>query len=163
MSDSPLTLAGKTKLENELNYLIKVEREQIKTAIAEARELGDLKENAEYHAAKEKQGIIEGRIAQLQSILARSRVVEVSKIKSTKIVFGASVKLYDINKELSLTYQIVGEDESNSKENKISFTSPLGRALIGKAEGETIVVKAPKGDLEYEIESFEFIEFTFEE
>ncbi len=158
MDELPITLAGKNKLEAELNQLVKVEREEIKIAISEARELGDLKENAEYHAAKEKQGIIEGRIAQLQGIMARSRVVEVSKIKSSKIVFGASVTVLDVAKEASITYRIVGEDESNSKENKISFTSPLGKALIGKEEGDTVIVKAPKGDVEFEIESFEFID-----
>ena len=90
--------------------------------------------------------------------MARSRVVEVSKIKSTKIVFGASVTVLDIAKDTTITYRIVGEDESNSRENKISFTSPLGKALIGKEEGDTVIVKAPKGDVEFEIESFEFID-----
>lgn len=158
MEEVPITLAGKNKLQAELDQLVKVEREEIKIAIAEARELGDLKENAEYHSAKEKQGIIEGRIAQLQGIIARSRVVEVSKIKSQKVVFGATVQVIDTAKDIRHTYIIVGEDESNSKENKISYTSPLGRALIGKEEGDTVIVKAPKGDVEYEIESFEFID-----
>lgn len=158
MDETPITLVGKNKLQAELDQLVKVEREEIKIAISEARELGDLKENAEYHSAKEKQGIIEGRIAQLQGVLARSRVVEVGKIKSQKIVFGATVIVFDAEKEIRHTYIIVGEDESNSRENKISYTSPLGRALIGKEEGDTVVVKAPKGDMEYEIESFEFID-----
>jgi transcription elongation factor GreA len=158
MDELPITLAGKNKLEAELNHLVKVEREELKVSISEARELGDLKENAEYHAAKEKQGIVEGRIAQLQGILARSRVVEVSKIKSTKIVFGATVTVLDVAKDASVIYRIVGEDESDSRENKISFTSPLGKALIGKEEGDTVIVKAPKGDVEFEIESFEFID-----
>lgn len=158
MDELPITLAGRNKLEAELNQLVKVEREELKVAIAEARELGDLKENAEYHAAKEKQGIIEGRIAQLQGILARSRVVEVSKIKSTKVVFGATVRLLDVEKDINITYKIVGEDESDIRDNKISYNSPLGKALIGKEEGETVIVKAPKGDVEYEIESFEFID-----
>ncbi|MGZ3788345.1 MAG: transcription elongation factor GreA [Bacteriovorax sp.] len=158
MEEVPITLSGKNKLEAELNHLIRVEREEIKTAIAEARELGDLKENAEYHSAKEKQSIIEGRIAQLQGILARSRVIEVSKIKSDKIVFGASVTLHDAEKGLRHTYKIVGDDEAEFKENKISYSSPLGRALIGREEGDTIIVKAPKGDVEYEVESFEFID-----
>ncbi len=158
MDETPITLAGKNKLEAELTQLVKVEREEIKVAIAEARELGDLKENAEYHAAKEKQGIIEGRIAQLQGILARARVVDVSSIKSTKIVFGATVSVLDVEKGASITYRIVGEDESDSKANKISFNSPLGKALIGKEEGDTVIVKAPKGDIELEIESFEFVD-----
>lgn len=158
MQEMPITLAGKNKLESELEQLIKVEREDLKVAIAEARELGDLKENAEYHAAKEKQGIVEGRIAQIQGILARSRVVDIGNIKSERIVFGATVKLLDVEKDAVMTYKIVGEDESDIREFKISFTSPLGKALIGKEEGDTVVVKAPKGDIEYEIQSFEFIE-----
>jgi transcription elongation factor GreA len=158
MEEVPITLIGKNKLQTELDQLVKIEREVIKIAISEARALGDLKENAEYHSAKEKQSIIEGRIAQLQGILARSRVVEVSKIKSQKIVFGATVQVIDTQKEIRHKYIIVGEDESNSRENKISYTSPLGRALIGKEEGETVIVKAPKGDVEYEIESFEFLD-----
>lgn len=158
MEEVPITLAGKNKIEAELNHLVKVEREEIKAAIAEARELGDLKENAEYHSAKERQSIIEGRIAQLQGILARSRVIEVSKIKSSKIVFGASVKLHDTEKGVTHTYKIVGDDEAEFKENKISYSSPLGKALIGKEEGDTVIVKAPKGDVEYEVESFEFID-----
>ncbi len=158
MSEVPITLSGKNKIEAELNQLIKIEREEIKIAISEARELGDLKENAEYHAAKERQSIIEGKIAQLQGVLARSRVIEVSKIKSSKIIFGATVTLNDAEKGVNHTYKIVGDDEANFNENKISYSSPLGRALIGKEEGDTIVVKAPKGDVEYEIESFEFID-----
>lgn len=158
MEEVPITLAGKIKLQAELDLLVKDDREVIKKAISEARELGDLKENAEYHAAKEKQSIIEGRIAQLQGILARSRVVEVSKIKSSKIVFGATVVIVDTEKDLRHKYTIVGEDESNSKENKISYTSPLGKALIGKEEGDTVIVRAPKGNVEYEVESFEFVD-----
>lgn len=157
MEETPITLAGKMKIEAELDHLIKIEREQVKKDIAEARELGDLKENAEYHAAKERQGIIEGRIAQLQGILARARVVDVSKIKSEKIVFGATVTLRDIEKESVVTYQVVGEDEADIRIGKVSFNSPLGRALIGKEAGDTVIVKAPKGDVEYEIDEFEFV------
>ena len=158
MDETPITLAGKNKLDAELIHLVKVEREEIKVAISEARALGDLKENAEYHSAKEKQAIIEGRIAQLQGILARARVVEVSSIKSNRIVFGATVSVLDVEKNASITYRIVGEDESDSRANKISFNSPLGKALIGKEEGDTVIVKAPKGDIELEIESFEFVD-----
>ena len=158
MQETPITSGGKLRLETELEHLVKNERETIKIAIAEARELGDLKENAEYHAAKERQGIIEGRISHLQGILARARVVDISKIKSERIVFGASVTLHDAAKGTRHTYQLVGEEEAEFKNNKISYISPLGRALIGKEEGDTIIVKAPKGDLEYEVESFEFIE-----
>ncbi|NOT79519.1 MAG: transcription elongation factor GreA [Bacteriovoracaceae bacterium] len=158
MDELPITLAGKTKLEAELNHLVKIEREELKISISEARELGDLKENAEYHAAKEKQGIVEGRIAQLQGILARSRVVEVSKIRSKKIVFGATVHVFDVAKNMHVTFKIVGEDESEFKDHKISYSSPLGKALIGKEEGDTVIVKAPKGDIEYEVEGFEFVD-----
>ncbi|MCK6596205.1 MAG: transcription elongation factor GreA [Bacteriovoracaceae bacterium] len=155
--EMPITKAGKDKIEEELNHLVKVEREKLKETIAEARELGDLKENAEYHAAKERQGIIEGRIAQLQGVLARARVVDVSKIKSERIVFGATVTLRDIEKESVVTYQVVGEDEADIRIGKVSFNSPLGKALIGKEAGDTVIVKAPKGDVEYEIDEFEFV------
>ena len=157
MEETPITLAGKLKLQSELDQLVKVDREEIKVAISEARALGDLKENAEQHSAKEKQAIIEGRIAQLQGILAKSRVIEVDKIKSNKIVFGATVKIIETEKNMAHTYQIVGEDESDSKNNKISYTSPLGKALIGKEEGDIISVKAPKGNVEYEIETISFL------
>ena len=158
MQETPITLSGKLKLEAELDHLVKREREDIKVAISEARALGDLKENAEYHSAKEKQAIIEGRISQLQGVLARARVVEVGKIKSERIVFGASVTLHDHAKGLRHIYKLVGEEEAEFKDNKISYISPLGRALIGKEEGDVVIVKAPKGDIEYEIESFEFID-----
>lgn len=151
MSDCPMTLFGKKLLETELNQLIRVEREDIKQAIAEARELGDLKENAEYAAAKERQSIIEGRIMDLQSKLARARVIDVGSLNSDKIVFGATVKIFDQQKEIELTYQIVGEDEAIHDPKKISYNSPLGKALIGREVGDEITVKAPKGDLIYEV------------
>lgn len=152
----PITVEGKEKIEAELNHLIKVEREELKVTIAEARELGDLKENAEYHAAKEKQSIVEGRIAQLQGIVANSQVIDIANIQSDKIVFGATVTLYDGEKDVEVVYKIVGQEESDIKSGKISYTSPIGKALIGKEEGDTVVVKAPKGEIEYEVVSFEF-------
>jgi transcription elongation factor GreA len=158
MEETPITLAGKMKIEAELDHLIKVEREQVKKDIAEARELGDLKENAEYHAAKERQGVIEGRISQLQGVIARARVVEISKINSERIVFGATVTMYDSEKDVRHTYKIVGEEEADLKDQKISYISPLGKALIGKEVGDNIVVKAPKGDVEYEIEEIKYID-----
>jgi transcription elongation factor GreA len=158
MEETPITLAGKLKIEAELDHLVKIEREQVKRDIAEARELGDLKENAEYHAAKERQGVIEGRISQLQGIIARARVVEISKIATSKIVFGATVTLYDPEKDVHHKYKLVGEDEAEFRENKISYISPLGKALIGKEVGDAVVVKAPKGDVEYEIEEIEYID-----
>ena len=156
MSDCPMTLFGKKLLETELNQLIRVDREEIKQAISEARDLGDLKENAEYAAAKERQSIIEGRIMDLQSKLSRARVVDISNMQSEKIVFGATVTIFDNQKEIELTYQIVGEDEAIHDPKKISFNSPLGKALIGKEVGDEITVKAPKGDLSYEVLSLKY-------
>ncbi|MCB9060351.1 MAG: transcription elongation factor GreA [Halobacteriovoraceae bacterium] len=156
MKEKPITKEGRDRIQIELNQLIKVDREEIKTAIAEARALGDLKENAEYHSAKEKQSLIEGRIMELQSIISQSKVIDVTSIDSDKIIFGATVSLYDPEKEKSLTYKIVGEDEADISLGQISYNSPLGKALIGKEEGDEIIVKAPKGDITYEIESFEY-------
>ena len=154
----PMTSKGMQKIQEELDHLIKVEREQLKKTIQEARELGDLKENAEYHSAKEKQSLVEGRIAYLQSVIANSQVIEVGKVQSEKIVFGATVTIIDVEKDEAQTFQIVGKEEGDRKSGKISFDSPLGRALIGKEEGDTVIVKAPKGDIEYEVDSFEFKE-----
>ena len=156
MNEFPMTLQGKKLLETELDQLIKIEREQIKTAIAEARALGDLKENAEYSAAKEKQSHIEGRIMELQAKVSRARVVEVKNNKSDRIVFGATVTIID-HKGASITYQIVGEDEAMTDASKISYSSPLGKALIGKEVGQEVVVKAPKGDVTYEVNSVEYL------
>ncbi len=156
MTDCPMTLLGKKMIEIELSQLIKVDREYIKQAISDARELGDLKENAEYHAAKERQSIIEGRIMDLQSKLARARVIDTTTLNSDKIVFGATVTIFDNRKEVEMTFQLVGEDEAQNDPKKISFSSPLGRALIGREAGDDIVVKAPKGDLTYEILSFKY-------
>lgn len=157
MTELPVTKEGMDKVQKELNFLITVEREELKIVISDARDLGDLKENAEYHAAKEKQSIMEGRIMQLQGIVASGRIIDPSTIVSDVIVFGATVTLLDVEKNEKVTYQLVGESESNMKQGKVSFTSPLGRALIGKEEGDTIIVKAPKGDIEYEVESFDYI------
>jgi transcription elongation factor GreA len=156
MSEAPMTLKGKQLLEEELALLIRNDREQIKQAISEARDLGDLKENAEYHAAKEKQSHIEGRILDVQSKLARARVVNASKMNLDKIVFGATVKIFDNQKEIEMNFQIVGEDEAMTDPNKISYNSPLGKALIGKEVGDEVVVKAPKGDLTYEIQDIKY-------
>lgn len=152
----PMTIFGKKMLDDELNDLLKNDREEIKKAIAEAREHGDLKENAEYHSAKEKQSHIEGRIAELQSKLGAANVINVAGAEHDTIVFGATVKLFITEKDESWTIQIVGEDEAGTSPNKISYNSPLGKALIGKEEGDEVVVKAPKGDVVYEVESFEY-------
>ncbi len=153
----PITIAGKNKIEKELEHLIKVERAELQRAIAEARAQGDLSENADYKFAKEKQSHVEGKIKQLQGILANCREINVSEIRNEKIVFGATVTLYDDSKSCSVTYQVVGDDEADIKINKISYNSPLGKALMGKEDGDAITVKAPKGDREYEIESIKYI------
>tara|TARA_Y100001936_G_C16085971_1_gene681767 strand:+ start:135 stop:608 length:474 start_codon:yes stop_codon:yes gene_type:complete len=156
MANHPMTLIGKNMLQEELDQLIKVDREEVKMAIAEAREHGDLKENAEYHAAKEKQSHIEGRIAELQSKLANANIIDVSKLDHEKIVFGATVTLFSEEKEESFTYQLVGEDEAQTSKAKISYSSPLGKSLLGKEEGDEVIVKAPKGDVHYVVEEIEY-------
>jgi transcription elongation factor GreA len=138
--------------------MIKIDREEIKQAIAEARAHGDLKETAEYHSAKEKQSIIEGKIMELQGVLGSAKVVDISKTASLdRIVFGATVTLLNIEKDEQSTFQIVGDKEADSTKGKISYKSPLGKSLIGKEEGDTVIVKAPKGDIEYEVEEFKYI------
>ncbi|MCO4753915.1 MAG: transcription elongation factor GreA [Bacteriovoracaceae bacterium] len=156
MANHPMTLIGKNMLQEELDKLIKEDREEVKIAIAEAREHGDLKENAEYHAAKERQSHIEGRIAELQSKLGNANIIDVSKLDHEKIVFGATVTIYSEDKDESFTYQLVGEDEAQSSKSKISYNSPLGKGLLGKEEGDEVVVKAPKGDVNYVVEEIEY-------
>ena len=154
--ETPITKAGYEAVQKELDHLIKVEREEIKVAISEARELGDLKENAEYHSAKEKQGHIEGRISQLQGVIAAAKVIDPTTLNSDRVVFGAYVTLNDVEKDETVRYQIVGDIESDFSKGKVSFQSPLGKALIGKEEGDTVIVRAPKGDVEYEVEAVDF-------
>ena len=156
MDDVLMTINGKKALETELEHLIKVERDLIIKAISEARAQGDLKENAEYAAAKERQSIIEGRILELQGKISRARIIDVKQLKGSRAVFGATVTLIDIEKDIKVTYQIVGEDEADLKKGKVSYLSPVGKAIIGKEEGDTVTVKAPKGDIEYEVESVEY-------
>ncbi len=151
-----MTFKGKEMLEKELDKLIKIDREDVKIAIAEARAHGDLKENADYSAAKERQSHIEGRIQELQHKLSRAKPIDISKVKNSKIVFGATVTLLNTVKEISVTYQIVGEDEADLKDNKISYISPLGKAMIGKEVGDEVVVKAPGGEIIYEVEDIEY-------
>ena len=148
-----MTAGGAEALRIELNKLKTEKRPVIVKAIAEAREHGDLKENAEYHAAREQQSFCEGRIKEIEGKLADSEIIDISKIPHTgKVIFGSTVNLYNLDTEQKVTYQIVGEDEANVKNNKISVGSPIARAMMGKAEGDEIVVKAPGGDIEYEIE-----------
>jgi transcription elongation factor GreA len=150
---TPMTMEGAEALRVELQRLKQEARPRVVKAIAEAREHGDLKENAEYHAAKEEQGFIEGRIQEIEGKLANAQVIDVTKIAPTgKVIFGTTVKLIDLEKDESRTYKIVGDDEADLKQNKVSVSSPLARALIGKEEGDVVVVQAPSGAIEYEIE-----------
>jgi transcription elongation factor GreA len=152
----PITIHGKAKLEEELRRLTYTERPNIIKAIEEARSHGDISENAEYEAAKERQGLIEGRIGEINGQLAGAEVVDVSLIKSDKIVFGASVELKDLDSDELVSYQIVGVDESDVKQGKISILSPLARSLIGKSTGDTVQVKSPKGEKEFEVKKFHY-------
>ncbi|MEZ5556425.1 transcription elongation factor GreA [Haliea sp.] len=152
MSKVPMTVSGERLLREELDRLKRVERPRIVAAIAEAREHGDLKENAEYHAAREQQSFAEGRIQEIESKLANAQVIDVTAIARTgKVIFGVTVDLINVDTDATVTYRIVGEDEADVKNNLISVGSPIARALIGKEEGDVVVVRAPAGDIEYEI------------
>jgi transcription elongation factor GreA len=158
MNKYPMTVAGEAALREELDRLKKVERPRISQAIADAREHGDLKENAEYHAAREQQSFVEGRIMEIEGKLSNAQVIDVSTIKKTgKVIFGTTVDLINIETDATVTYRIVGEDEANVKSNLISVGSPIARALIGKEEGDVVVVRAPGGDIEYEIDQVRHI------
>jgi transcription elongation factor GreA len=146
-----MTVDGHRRLQEELKTLIRVERPKVVQDIAEARSHGDLSENAEYDAAKERQGFVEGRIQELNDKIARAQVIDPSAIKSDKIVFGATVTVFDIDTEKEATYQIVGEDEADIKDGKISITSPVGKALIGHRVDEEVRVVVPSGVRVYEI------------
>ena len=153
MRKVPMTVAGAERLRAELNELKTERRPQIIQAIAEAREHGDLKENAEYHAAREQQGFCEGRISEIEGKLADSEIIDISKIPPTgRVIFGTTVTLLNLETDQRVTYQIVGEDEADVKAGRISVGSPIARAIMGKEEGEEIVVRAPVGEIEYEIE-----------
>jgi len=148
-----MTVAGEQSLRKELDRLKREDRPRIIQAIAEAREHGDLKENAEYHAAREQQSFAEGRIQDIEHKLSHAQVIDVSAIPHTgKVIFGTTVDLINTENDNPVTYRIVGEDESDVKANLISVSSPIARALVGKSEGDEVVVKAPSGDVYYEIE-----------
>lgn len=152
MNREPLTAAGAEKLQQELDQLKKVERPAITAAIAEARAHGDLKENAEYHAAREQQGIAEARIRDLEGLLSNAQIIDITSIAhSGKVIFGAKVDLINLETDEEVSYQIVGEGEADIAANKISVHTPIARALIAKQEGDVVLVKAPKGEIEYEI------------
>lgn len=152
MNKFPMTVQGAKALEEELKHLKTVMRPQITDAIATARELGDLKENAEYHAAREQQGMVEARINDIEGRLSSAQIIDVTTLPHTgKVIFGVTVELCNMDNDETVTYQIVGEDEADIKVNKISVTSPIARALIGKEEGEVVGVQTPGGVVEYEI------------
>ncbi|AYN95972.1 MULTISPECIES: transcription elongation factor GreA [Pseudomonas] len=152
MNKYPMTIQGARALEEELKHLKTELRPQITQAIAEARELGDLKENAEYHAAREQQGMVEARIRDIEGRLSNAQVIDITTIpRSGKVIFGTTVEIVNVDTDESVTYQIVGDDEADIKSGKISVSSPIARALIGKQEGDAVIVKTPGGDVEYEI------------
>ena len=157
MEKVPMTVGGFAALEAELKHRQQVERQRIITAISEARALGDLSENAEYHAAKEAQSLNEGRILELESLIGRADVIDVAKLGGDTIKFGATVKLIDDDTEEEKSYQIVGEPESDVKSGKVSIGSPIARALIGKKEGDEVEVSTPSGKRSYEIAAVEYI------
>ncbi len=158
MNKVPLTVKGAEKLRAELEELKSVVRPRIINAIATARAHGDLKENAEYHAAKEQQSFAEGRIAEIESKLSNAQIIDITKVDANgKVVFGATVEIEDVESEKRITYQIVGEDEANIKEGRISIGSPIARALIGKQAEDIVTVKAPGGNVDYEIISIKYI------
>ena len=158
MPKVPMTIAGAERLRAELNELKAVQRPKISKAIAQAREHGDLKENAEYHAAREQQSFCEGRITEIEAKLSESEVIDISKIEPNgKVIFGTTVTLFNLDTDESVSYQIVGEDEADVAAGKISVVSPIARAIMGKPGGEEVVVKVPAGEVQYEIEKIEHI------
>ncbi|MFT2098601.1 transcription elongation factor GreA [Marinomonas sp. 2405UD66-6] len=158
MKKVPMTVEGEARLRDELNHLKTVVRPRVIADIATAREHGDLKENAEYHAAREEQGFAEGRIKEIEGKLADSQVIDVASMPaSSKVIFGTTVTLYNVDTEDTVTYKIVGDDEADVKEKKISYASPIAKAIIGKEEGDEVAVKIPSGEATYEIEKVEYI------
>ena len=158
MSKVPLTVRGAEKLREELNELKTIARPRVIRAIADAREHGDLKENAEYHAAREQQGFIEGRIQELEGKLSNAQIIDVTTLNAGgKVVFGATVDVEDLDSEEQHRYQIVGEDESDIKHGLLSISSPIARALIGKQAGDVVQVQTPRGTRELEIVEVQYL------
>jgi transcription elongation factor GreA len=157
MQKIPMTAEGHAALDAEMKHLKTVERPAVIAAIAEAREHGDLSENAEYHAAKERQGYIEGRLAELEDKIARAQIIDVSKMSGDTVKFGATVTVLDEDTEEEATYKVVGEDEADVKDGKISITSPIARSMINKEVGDVVEVNAPGGIKSYEIMSVEWV------
>ena len=158
MSDKiPMTAEGLARLEEELRHLKNTARPEVIRAIAQARDHGDLSENAEYHAARDRQSFIEGRVGELEDKIARAEVIDVSKLSGKTIKFGATVTLLDEDTEEKLTYQLVGEDEADVKQGRLAITAPLARALIGKSTGDSVEVHTPKGEKAYEIRRVKYV------
>ncbi len=160
MQKHPMTKEGADALQVELNKLKKEDRPKVTEAIAIARDHGDLKENAEYHAAREDQGLIEGRIKQIESLLSFVQIIDVTKLAESakgRVIFGSTVTVVNLETDAELSYKIVGHEEADLKHNKISVNSPIARALIGKEAGDDVVVAAPKGDIEYEVIQVQYI------
>ena len=159
MSDRvPMTKAGETRLREELQKLKTEDRPRVIAAIADAREHGDLKENAEYHAAREQQSFVEGRIQEIEGQLSVAQVIDVTTMENSgKVIFGTTVHLLNMDTDEQVVYQIVGEDEADIKAGKISISSPIARALVGKSEGDVVAIRVPSGTVEYEIEEVEYV------
>ena len=158
MDKEPITVRGLEKLKSELNDLKNIQRPKIVAAIAEARSHGDLKENAEYHAAKEQQGLVEGRVLAINDLIARANVIDVTKIDNNgKIIFGSTVKVQDLKTNKEISYRLVGQDEADISKNLIFFKSPIGKALIGKNKDDIVTAKTPSGERNFEIRNVEYI------
>lgn len=158
MKQIPMTLRGADKLREELDYLKTVRRPKIISDIADAREHGDLKENAEYHAAREQQGFCEGRIQEIEAKLSNAQVIDITKMPNNgRVIFGSTVKLMNLDTDEEQTYRIVGDDEADFKQNLISVNSPIARGLIGKEQDDVVVINTPGGDVEYEILKVDYL------
>ena len=158
MDKEPITVKGLKDLKSELEDLKNFQRPKVVEAIAEARSHGDLKENAEYHAAKEQQGLIEGRVVAINDIIARANVIDVTKIENDgKVIFGSTVKVQDLETNKKISYKLVGQDEADIKKNLVFFRSPIGKSFIGKDKGEMVTVATPSGERNFEILDVEYI------
>ena len=158
MNKEPITVKGLKKLKDELDDLKNVQRPKVVAAIAEARSHGDLKENAEYHAAKEQQGLIEGRIIMINDLIARANVIDVTKMDNDgKVIFGSTIKVQDLETNKEISYKLVGQSEADKSKNLIFYKSPIGKALIGKNKDDMISVNTPSGERNFEIKGVEYI------
>ena len=158
MEKEPITVKGLENLKSELEVLKNIQRPKVVAAIAEARSHGDLKENAEYHAAKEQQGLIEGRILTINDLIARANVIDVTKIDNDgKVIFGSTIKVQDLETNKEISYRLVGQDEADISKNLIFYKSPIGKALVGKDKGEMVNVSTPSGERNFEIKDVQYI------